>query len=102
MAGNFRGRKLSQIGKKYDFCGENFHRLLACAVLKDPTPPKFHGENFMNSHKTAKFAKVFSLKSFPLYGTLCEKRPDAVVVMDTKFFIITLVILHTTCSKVYI
>ena len=41
MAGNFRGRKLSQIGKKYDFCGENFHRLLACAVLKDPTPPNF-------------------------------------------------------------
>ena len=56
----------------------------------------------MNSHKTAKFAKVFSLKSFPLYGTLREKRPDAVVVMDTKYFIITLVILHTTCSKVYI
>ena len=30
---------------------------------------KFRGENFRaNSHKTAKFAKVFSLESFPLYG----------------------------------
>ena len=42
---NFRGRKLSRIGEKYDF----------------------HEEN---GHKTTKFAKVFSLESFSLYGYL--------------------------------
>ena len=30
--------------------------------------PKFHGETFANSHKTVKFAKVFSIESFPLYS----------------------------------
>ena len=35
--------------------------------------PKFHGElnkTFAGGSKTAKFVKVFSLESFPLYGTL--------------------------------
>ena len=31
-------------------------------------PPNFVEKNFTNSHKTLKFTKVFSLKSFPLYG----------------------------------
>ena len=70
IAGNFRGRKLSWIGEKYDFRGENFHGLLACAAPKDATPPNFTEKTFTNSHKTAKFAKVFSLESFPLYGKL--------------------------------
>ena len=60
--------KTSQIGEKYDFRGENFHRLLAFAVPKDATPQHFAEKTFMNSHKTTKFTKVFSLKSFPLYG----------------------------------
>ena len=38
IAGNFRGRKLSQIGEKYDFCRENFRGLLAFAVPKDAMP----------------------------------------------------------------
>ena len=38
---NFQGRKLSQIGKKYDFREEDFHRLLACAAPKDATSPNF-------------------------------------------------------------
>ena len=38
--------KLSRIGEKYDFRGENFHRLLAFAVPKDATPPNFVGKNF--------------------------------------------------------
>ena len=59
IAGNFRGRKLSRIGQKYDFCGENFRGLLACAVPKDATPTK-----------TAKFVKVFSLESYPLKGVV--------------------------------
>ena len=35
----------------------------------DATPPNFVEKTFANSHKTMKFAKVFSLKSFPLYGS---------------------------------
>ena len=34
----------------------------------DTTPPKFAEKTLVSSHKTLKFAKVFSLKSFPLYG----------------------------------
>ena len=47
-----------------DFCGENF-----CLLLppKDATPPNFVYKTCTNSHKTSKFAIVFSLKSFPLY-----------------------------------
>ena len=30
----------------------------------------FEGENFRELHKSVKFAKVFSLESFPLYGSL--------------------------------
>ena len=61
-------RKLSRIGEKYNFCGENFRRLLASAAPKDATPPNFAEKTFANRHKTVKFAKVFSLESFPLYG----------------------------------
>ena len=43
IAGNFWGRKLLRIGEK------------------------FTEKTFANSHKTTKFMKVFSLKSFPLY-----------------------------------
>ena len=46
---------------------ENFHRLLGYTVPKDASPPNFMKKTFVNSHKTAKFTKVFSLKSFPLY-----------------------------------
>ena len=44
-----------------------------CLLLphqRTPHRPTFHGENFANSHKTMKFTKVFSLKSFPLYDTV--------------------------------
>ena len=54
---------------KYDFYGENFRGILTFAMPKDITPPNFIKRNFVNSHKTAKFAKVFSLESFPLYCT---------------------------------
>ena len=41
-----------------------------CSLLQRQrtSRPKFRGENFAYSHKTAKFAKVFPLESFPLYG----------------------------------
>ena len=38
IVGNFQGRKLLRISNKYDFRGENFHGLLAFAMLKDTTP----------------------------------------------------------------
>jgi len=68
IAGNFRGRKLSRIGEKYDFHGENFSQIARFATRKDAIPPNFAEKTFANSHKTVKFTKVFSLESFPLYG----------------------------------
>ena len=68
-SGKLSKKKLSRIGEKYDFCGENFRRLLTSAVPKDATSPNFVEKTFANNHKTAKFAKVFSLESFPLYCT---------------------------------
>ena len=75
IAGNFRGRKLSQIGEKYNFRGENFRGLLTFATPKDATPHNFADKTFVNGHKTVKFAKFFSLKSFLLYGTLTNVSP---------------------------
>ena len=70
------------------FEGENFHELVEnkiftertftdCSLvlpivpLEDITPPNFAKKTFMNSHKTSKIMKVFSLKGFPLYGAPC-------------------------------
>ena len=72
-SGKLLRKKLSRIVEKYDFHGENFHGLLACAAPKDATPQNFAEKTFTNSHKTTKFAKVFSLESFPLYGTYLER-----------------------------
>ena len=38
---------------------------------KGPHPQNFAEKTFANTHKTAKFTKLFSLESFPLYGILC-------------------------------
>ena len=58
IAGNFWGRKLSQIGEKYDLCSVDCsfvpHQRMPC--------PKIRGEN---SHKTAKFANIFFCQKFP-------------------------------------
>ena len=66
IVGNFWGRKLSWIGKKRPFCGENFHRMLK-PIIGGYGTPKFHGENFRRW--TAKFVNIFSLESFQLYGS---------------------------------
>ena len=42
--------------------------VLPLVLLEDATPSNFAKKTFANSHKTSKFAKVFSLESFPLYG----------------------------------
>ena len=58
------------IGEKYDFRGKKLSQPACLCRTKDTMPPNFAEKTFVNSHKTAKFAKVFSLKSFPLYGML--------------------------------
>ena len=78
IAGNFRGRKLSQIGEKYNFRGENFRGYLTFAAPKDATLPKFAEKTFANSHKNTQFVKLFSLESFPLYGK--SKRRSSLMV----------------------
>ena len=59
--------KLSRIGDKYDLCGKKLSPIGRMCRAKGATPPNFAEKTFANSHKTAKFAKVFSLESFPIY-----------------------------------
>ena len=68
IARNFWGRKLSRIGEKYDSRRKYFCGVLAFSVPKDAMLPNLAEKTFMNTQKTVKFAKVLSLKSFPLYG----------------------------------
>ena len=50
------------------FCEEDFQGLLAFAA-EGCHAPNFTEKTFANSHKTAKFVKVFGLESFLLYNT---------------------------------
>ena len=70
IARNFWGRKLLWIGEKYDSRRKYFCGVLAFSVPKDAMLPNLAEKTFMNTQKTAKFAKVLSLKSFPLYACL--------------------------------
>ena len=73
IAGNFRGRKLSWIGEKYDFSQERtFSQIARFCQTKGCHYPNFVENFFAYCHKTAKFTKVFSLESFPLYGMLTQ------------------------------
>ena len=56
-----------RIGKTDYFAEKNFRRMLK-SIIGGYGTPKFHGENFAGGSKTAKFVKVFFLKSFLLYG----------------------------------
>ena len=57
------------------FEGENFRGLLAFAAPKDATLTNFTEKTFANNHKTTKFPKVFTLKSFLLYGIYSQNSP---------------------------
>ena len=83
IAGNFQGRSLSQIREKYDFCRENFCGLLACTAKGCHTPNFIKKKTFANGHKTSKFAQVFSLKSFLLYGIM--RRQDCLDYIMTSW-----------------
>ena len=65
---NFRGRKLSRIGENMIFVEKTFVNFSLLPHQKCHAP-KFAEKTFVNSHKTVKSAKVFSLESFPLYST---------------------------------
>ena len=71
IAGNFRGRKLSWIVEKYDFCGENFRRLLAFAVRKDATPQILRRKLLHIATKPWNLRNFSPSKVSPLYGTNC-------------------------------
>jgi len=58
----FSQRKFSQIAR---FCH-----------TKECHVPNFAEKTFANSYKTAKFAKVFSLKGFLLYGSTTNEEPN--------------------------
>ena len=59
-------RKFLQTGENKIYAEKRF---TACLLSKDSSPSNFAEKTFMKSHKTSKFAKVFFLKSFLLYGT---------------------------------
>ena len=54
-----KGRKLSQIGEKYDFRRENYRRLLALTAPKDAMLPNFAEKTFASTHETAKICESF-------------------------------------------
>ena len=53
---------------KIRFSQTKLLRIVRLCRAKEFHAPNFREKTFANSHKTAKFAKVFSFKSFLLYG----------------------------------
>ena len=49
--------------------------------------PDFAEKTFVNSHKTAKFTKVFFLKSFPLYSTVVVEHEDITLLKYTLLIV---------------
>ena len=68
IAGIFQGRKLSRFGGNKIFTKKTSTDYSPVSPPKDAMPLNFGEKAFTNSYKTLKFAKVFSLESFPLYG----------------------------------
>ena len=75
IVGNYRGRKLSGIStifteKTFTDCSLLLcQRMLRPQIVRRKLLHKY-------SHKTARFAKVFFLKSFPLYGIDRKEHPE--------------------------
>ena len=65
-SGKLSREKTLQIGEKYNFCRENFHRLLAFTVPKDATPPNFVDKTLRNSLKFSP-SKFFCYMVFPIH-----------------------------------
>ena len=73
--GNFRGRKLSEIGEKYKFSQRKLPWFAHFCHAKGHHATIFAEKTLANGHRTTKFTKVFSLESFPLYGNCEEFEP---------------------------
>ena len=67
IARNFQGRKLLQIGEKYDF---HFCELLAFAVSKDVTPPNFVEKVSLIATKLGNLRKFSPSNYMALYMTV--------------------------------
>ena len=59
IAGNFRGRKLSRIGEKDDFRGENFRGLLPFSAPTDAMP-NFVEKSFANIATKPRYSRRLS------------------------------------------
>ena len=66
--GTFEEENICKLVKNTFFTEKTFCGLLTCSVPNNSMPPDFVEKTLANSHKTTKFAKVFSLESFPLYS----------------------------------
>ena len=84
------------VGQKYDFCGENFCKLLTFAAPKDATPPNLAEKTFMNSHKSHEIREKLSpskVSRYTVYDSLHSiVRPVKYVERDVMWvcvFIIT-------------
>ena len=83
-----------------NFCGENFHGLLACAAPKDTTPPNLAEKIFVISHRTLKFANVFSVESLRYFRF--EPKLHDYALLPTQHYIYTKNIMHmhnVHCTK---
>ena len=68
IAVNFRGRNFhGSIGNE-NFTEKTFTDCLKPSISECGMPQNFMEETFADGSRTSKFAKVFSLESFPLYG----------------------------------
>ena len=63
----FEGENFSKLVKSR-FSQRKLSRIAHFCSAKGRHTPNFTEKTFTYNHKTTKFAKVFSLKSFPLYG----------------------------------
>ena len=64
IAGNFRGRKLSRIGRKGAFRGENFSRNAKTGHIMGVACLEFRGENFRRWLKNCEIRKSFLPQKF--------------------------------------
>ena len=76
IAGNFRGRKLSRIFGNEKFAEKTFVDRREPLIMSGCGRRFSWEKTFADSPKILKFAKVFSLESFPLYGTCIEGSPS--------------------------
>ena len=73
IVGNFRGRKLLHFGGNQIFAEETFVDCSLVSLPKNATPPILWRKLPRIATKPQNSRNVFSLKSFPLYGTMSHQ-----------------------------